>query len=333
MKMRYWVALIPSLFMLGCSQTPTPPAKAVSNQTQAVTIDNSGPARILLKGQLVLGHEVRTIQPCGSQNSFWVDVEPQLQQSISGLTNQPYQPVYAEVFGYFKPTEVGFSEQYSAQFIVTELNMVSAENQQRCDLPAKPDRAFGNEPSWSATYNEKSLTLSSIQAQPQQFAITSLEQDLTQSRIKFKDGQLNIDKKLCSDTMSDSIYGATASLTISGKNWKGCSTQNNHTKSQVVGSYSQTQEGGTTTTLTLNQDHTSETRYSYADGSADIVEHGFWQVLHNGLLQATNVSYQGQRLIATREFTKDGQQLSTKTETINGIDYPLIGNGLTLNKK
>ncbi|WP_261834410.1 COG3650 family protein [Vibrio ishigakensis] len=330
-----WVALSSSLILFGCSQTPTPPAETdtTSADNQALVIDDSAPARILLKGQMIWGHEVRTLQPCGSENAFWVQLPEAFKQPVSNLTSEPYQPMYAEVFGYLEPTAAGFAEQYPAQFVVTEVNMVTAENPNRCEQSTRPDRAFGNEPFWNATYDEQKVTFTQMGQEAQEFTVKELEQDLTQTRVDYNSGSLTIDKQICRDTMSDSLYGTSSSVEVNGKAFKGCSTLSNQADQELFGSYAQTQDDGTTITLTLKPDHTSETRYSYADGSNDVTENGYWQPLTNGKIEATNVSYQGQKLIATREFELEGNQLSTQNETINGNEYPLTGKGLVLDKQ
>ncbi|GAM63963.1 membrane protein [Vibrio ishigakensis] len=241
---------------------------------------------------MIWGHEVRTLQPCGSENAFWVQLPEAFKQPVSNLTSEPYQPMYAEVFGYLEPTAAGFAEQYPAQFVVTEVNMVTAENPNRCEQPTRPDRAFGNEPFWNATYNEQKVTFTQMSQEAQEFTVKELEQDLTQTRVDYNSGSLTIDKQICRDSMGDSLYGASSSLEVNGKTFKGCSTLSNQADQELYGSYAQTQDDGTTITLTLKPDHISETRYSYADGSNDVTENGYWQSLTNGKIEATNVSYQ-----------------------------------------
>lgn len=332
---RSWVALCSSLLIFGCSQTPTPHAETdtTSADSQALIVDESAPARILLKGQLIWGHEMRSLQPCGSDNSYWVQLPKQLVEPVSKLTNEPYQPMYAEVFGYLEPSQAGFAEEFPAQFVVTEVNMVTAENPQRCNQDPRPDRAFGNEPFWNASYDEQKVTFTLMGQEPKRAEVTSLEQDLAQTRVELNSGSLTLDKQICRDTMSDSFYGTSSVLELEGKTYKGCATQSNQSNEALIGAYAQTQDDGTTVTLTLNPDYTAETRYSYSDGSNDVTENGYWQTLSNGKIEATNVSYQGQKLIATRVFELDGPQLTTDSETINGNQYPLTGKGLVLDKQ
>lgn len=166
---------------------------------------------------MIWGHEVRTLQPCGSENAFWVQLPEAFKQPVSNLTSEPYQPMYAEVFGYLEPTAAGFAEQYPAQFVVTEVNMVTAENPNRCEQPTRPDRAFGNEPFWNATYDEQKVTFTQIGQEAQEFTVKELEQDLTQTRVDYNSGSLTIDKQICRDSMSDSLYGASSSLEVNGK--------------------------------------------------------------------------------------------------------------------
>ena len=54
-----------------------------------------------LRGLLVLGHEVRSLQPCGDAGVFWLHapgaLRQQLQADYRRLAKRPYQPLYPEV--------------------------------------------------------------------------------------------------------------------------------------------------------------------------------------------------------------------------------------------
>jgi len=83
-----------------------------------------------LRGLLVLGHEVRSLQPCGDARVFWLHapgaLHQQLQADYRRLAKRPYQPVYAEIEGAFSEHPVsGFAADYDGTIVVSEVRSVS----------------------------------------------------------------------------------------------------------------------------------------------------------------------------------------------------------------
>ncbi|MDN3714468.1 COG3650 family protein [Vibrio breoganii] len=327
-------SIVSSLVLLGCSSTEP---QSSANQDEALTSvelapNKQAPARVLLRGQVIVGHESRTIQPCNSNATYWLDLPEPVRNIAESMTTEPYQPMYAEVFGYFEPATTGFAEEFGSQFVVTEFNIITAENPNRCEQPTRDARAFGNEPSWSAAITDNAITLTQLGKDTLVLPVVNLEQETTGTRYDHTQGTLEINNKVCRDTMSDSIYGWSAKLTTKDETYVGCSTDSNESIDLSAGEYSQSIDGSTNLTLSLRPDHQAETRYSYTDGSDDVVESGYWQTLESGLLQVTSVTYQGQKIIATREFELKDNTLTTEHETINGATYPLTNGGLSLKK-
>ncbi|GEA61286.1 COG3650 family protein [Vibrio comitans] len=327
-------SIVSSLVLLGCSSTE--PQSSV-NQDETLTAvelipNKQAPARVLLRGQIVVGHESRTIQPCNSNTTYWLNLPESVRNIAESMVTKPYQPMYAEVFGYFEPATTGFAEEFGSQFIVTEFNIITAENPNRCNQPTRDARAFGNEPSWSASITDNAITLMQLGKETLVLPVVNLEQDTEGTRYDLTQGRLEISNKVCRDTMSDSIYGWSAQLTTKDQTYVGCSTDSNEYSDLSAGEYAQSIDDTTNLTLSLRPDHQAETRYSYTDGSDDVVESGYWQTLESGLVQVTSVTYQGQKIIATREFELKDDTLSTGHETINGATYPLTNGGLTLKK-
>ncbi|GAB7218907.1 COG3650 family protein [Vibrio comitans] len=327
-------SIVSSLILLGCSSTePQSQANQDETFTSVELVPNKqAPARVLLRGQIVIGHESRTIQPCNSNTTYWLSLPESVRRIAESMTSKPYQPMYAEVFGYFEPATMGFAEEFGSQFVVTEFNIITAENPNRCDQPTRDARAFGNEPSWSAGITDNAITLMQLGKETQVLPVVNLEQDTKGTRYDLVQGKLEVNYQVCRDSMSDSIYGRSAQLTTKDQTYVGCSTDSNEYSDLSAGEYSQSIDNSTNLTLSLRPDHLAETRYSYTDGSDDVVESGYWQTLESGLVQVTSVTYQGQKIIATREFELKGDTLSTEHETINGATYPLTNGGLTLKK-
>jgi len=83
-----------------------------------------------LKGQLTLGHEVRTFKPCGSDKTFWVsDKTGKLIELYSKLTvgKKPYTPIFTEIEVKDKgKAKEGFPAEYESVYEV--VNVLKARN-------------------------------------------------------------------------------------------------------------------------------------------------------------------------------------------------------------
>ena len=97
-------------------------------------------------------------------------------------------------------------------------------------------------------------------------------------RYTFSNGHLELNQQSCTDTMSDSLYGWSASLSLSDKNYRGCATLSNQDPSlswAAIYQAKSTKNSAFSVSLTLNPDHTASTTYSYQNGGEDTVEKGF----------------------------------------------------------
>ncbi|MGB5613156.1 MAG: hypothetical protein WBM67_10920, partial [Sedimenticolaceae bacterium] len=79
-----------------------------------------------------MGHEVRSLQPCGEEQFYWLklsrDLRRQLQQAVDDLTSQPYEVVYAELDGEFAARpESGFGADYAGAIVVEGIGVVSKQ--------------------------------------------------------------------------------------------------------------------------------------------------------------------------------------------------------------
>jgi len=83
-----------------------------------------------LEGQLILGHEVRTFKPCGSDKTFWVsDKTGKLIELYSKLTvgKKPYTPIFTEIEVKDKgKAKEGFPAEYESVYEV--VNVLKARN-------------------------------------------------------------------------------------------------------------------------------------------------------------------------------------------------------------
>lgn len=323
------------------SNTSTDTSEAPANLASLDAPESIQPQPFIIRGEVVLGHEVRTIMPCGSQQQYWLNMPSDVVEQALFLTSRPYQPMYGEFIGYLKPSSHhGFDSDYNAVFQVESINLLTAENPQRCDMPPRPTRAFGNEPFWSASFEEEGLAFNILGEEKVHYQIEgstiSGETGAQQRRYRLSDNaQLNMIQDTCNDGMSDSIYGWQASFDDQQREYTGCATLSNQDHSESwVGYYhaESTDNPLFTVHLELNADHSAVTTYEYLNDQPSTVERGFWQQLNPNQVQVTMTRHQQQYLVSERIFTRDGHQLTAKKEKVSEIVYPIADGGLTLFK-
>lgn len=100
---------------------------------------------------------------------------------------------------------------------------------------------------------------------------------------------------------------------------------------QFVGTYQSKQTAGLTTRLVLNADHTATTHYDYQNGDKSLVETGYWQQ-QDQQVHVLMTQHENTQMKALRVFSVDGFQLKAQKEIINGGEYNLGTDGLTLQK-
>ncbi|MEZ8950027.1 COG3650 family protein [Vibrio sp. 10N.247.311.18] len=315
--------------------TPQQPEQPPANLDEPLSIQ---PQTFIMRGQVVVGHESRTFTPCGSQQQYWLDLSPELALEAQGLSTRPYQALYGELIGHLTvPSQTGYNADFTARFVVDQVNILTAENPDRCVQPLRSTRVFGNEPFWSATFDKDQLKYTKMGEQPQTLDIessrtTSSSRDY-QLEGKAAQGKLNLTKESCSDGMSDSIYGWHAKLNLNDSNYNGCATVSNQDPTlDWSGLYfaSSTQNSGFSINLELNNDHSAITNYSYSNGDPSIVEQGFWQQLNQNQVQVVMTRHQQQYLISERIFTLDNGKLIAEKEKVGNVVYPIANGGLVL---
>ncbi|MDP2491694.1 hypothetical protein Q8W38_20295 [Vibrio splendidus] len=322
----------------GCVTAPDAPQKP---ELPPATLDEPlsiQPQTFIMRGQVVVGHESRTFTPCGSQQQYWLDLTPELALEAQGLSTRPYQALYGELIGHLTvPSQTGYNADFTARFVVDQVNILTAENPDRCDQPLRSTRVFGNEPFWSASFDKDQLKYTKMGEQPQLLDIESSRTTPSsrdyQLEGKAAQGKLNLTKESCSDGMSDSIYGWHAKLNLNDSNYNGCATVSNQDPTlDWSGLYfaSSTQNTGFSINLELNDDHSAITTYSYSNGDPSIVEQGFWQQLNQNQVQVVMTRHQQQYLISERIFTLDNGKLVAEKEKVGNVVYPIANGGLVL---
>ena len=99
------------------------------------------------RGFYVFGHEVRTFQPCGSDQVYWVKADQktslQLREEHQKLASKPYEPVYVEVKGYVtQKAAEGFAAEYDGQIVIDGIDLVRARQNDDCGPVAAAERSM-----------------------------------------------------------------------------------------------------------------------------------------------------------------------------------------------
>ena len=313
-----------------------------SNQASAPLATLSNPSSIqpqsfVIRGEVVLGNEVRSIVPCGSKQQYWLDMPEDRFQQGKKLTRSPYEPLYGELIGHLETAnKKGIDDNYTARFVVEKINFLTAENPKRCAQPTQPTKAFGNEPFWSVEFKQNSLQFNQMGYPKQELDLQSSKLQPERRRYSFNGGHLELNQQSCTDTMSSSLYGWSASLSLNDKNYRGCATLSNQdTSLNWAATYQakSTKNSTFSVSLTLNPDHTASTTYSYLNGGEDTVEKGFWQQLNNQQIQVVSTHLQGQVLRSERIYTQfESGQLTATQEKVGTIVYDIADGGLNLYK-
>lgn len=334
------VMLVSLLTLQACSmvsdeaaQPTTETSVTVASLEQPNTIK---PQTFVMRGEVVLGHEAQSIQPCGSEKQYWLAIDHDKFMQAQTLISAPYQPMYGEMVGYLETSSRdGFDADYDARFVVEQVNLLTAENPNRCERPLQKNRAFGNEPFWSLDFNNSEISFQPMGGQKQNFAVTQSRFEANRRRYDFANGQLELNLRSCNDGMSDSIYGWSASLQVGEKQYHGCATLSNQDATlNWTGTYqaTSTQSAGFSVILNMLSDHSATTTYRYQDNSGDLVERGYWQQLSPQQVQVVMTHHQQQPLLSERLFIRDGYQLTADKEKVGNVVYPIADGGLTLFK-
>ena len=321
------------LFLSGCSQQfseDTSDSKSKNNDVHEATM----PHTFTLRGTVVIGHESQSIQPCNSDQQYWINLTPEQWAAGNSIQSSPYQPMYGELIGHFEaPPKGGFANDYPARFVVSQINTLVAGEGVSCKKTRQPTNAFGSEPFWNIQVINGSLVVSEIGKSKQAQTITDQKFTVKKRHYQSDDFSLTMTKGICKDSMIESIYGWKSNVEIDGKAYEGCATLSaKDTTLGSAGSYKGTSTIGNsslTIGLTLNPDHSAMTTYDYNTDEPQLIETGVWQETNDDKIHVLMSRHQRQYMISERTFSKNKQTISADNETVNGVTYP-IQSGLTL---
>jgi uncharacterized membrane protein len=185
------------------------------------------------RGHLVLGHEVRSFKPCGSDKESWVldRTGGDLSDVYRKLTNKLYQPIYVEVRGLTgRPPRDGFGAEYDNQLTIMELRRAGVETR-GCeeDLGGFEFRASGNEPFWNVVISKDAMVFSEL-AKPR-LAFPYAQPSISPGRWGYtsKNDRRSIEiiiyEVRCIDSMSGEHFSFAAKVVLNGRTYTGCARE------------------------------------------------------------------------------------------------------------
>ena len=188
---------------------------------------------IRVRGHVVLGHEVRTFQPCGEASKLWVVPTAELRSAYDALSHEPYEPVFAELRGELgPPPESVFGAEYQGQLqVLTVMRAASATEGHGCaeDLTGIAFRASGNEPFWHIRVTRDSIVFSTPGAPELEFPGASPHRDRlgwsykTETKdLETRTIRLTVQEGPCTDTMVGALYSWRARVELDGRIYEGC---------------------------------------------------------------------------------------------------------------
>jgi putative lipoprotein len=195
----------------------------------------------LLRGHLVIGHEVRSFKPCASEQDLWVmdKTGGDLTHVYETLTSGVYQDLYAVILGEVGPAPSdGFGADYAGSVAVVSL-LHAAPESHACneDLSGITVRASGNEPFWRIDIRDAGILLSELGSEDRLFspATSSVEEgglrrfrgtaETVAGQAAGAPMEVVIEERACRDSMLGAYFSFAARVEVDGRELIGCARQ------------------------------------------------------------------------------------------------------------
>jgi putative lipoprotein len=187
----------------------------------------------VVRGFVVLGHEVRSIKPCDEEGELWVVPTTDVTAAYEALSREAYAPVFVEVEGSIGPApDSGFGTEYDEQLTVTAFRRASpAEEGFGCseDVSTFAFRAAGVEPFWGLRVTASSIVFSTPEIPETVFEVVEPAfsgggwvYETVSAGPEPITLRLEVRPERCSDSMLGSIYSWSASADVGGQVRVGC---------------------------------------------------------------------------------------------------------------
>jgi uncharacterized membrane protein len=192
---------------------------------------NSASDLEVVRGHYVFGHEVRSLRPCGEDDTLWVVDRTNLLKNLHGeLTSgtRPYPEIFVVAVGRVgPPQEEGFGADYSSTLTVEDVIYAASEGFGcNFDLSRFIYRALGTEPFWMVEVRQNEMSLTRPGHPTLMWAEVNPKQ--VGGRVVFQAGgddrptvKLVIEKGPRRDTMSGAYFGLSATLVLGGETFNG----------------------------------------------------------------------------------------------------------------
>ena len=324
------------------------PFPATGETTSKPPIPANSHGTYAFRGQLVLGHEVRSFTPCGKRVDYWVvdRTGGELWHVYQRLAHQPYQPMYVEVRGHLQPPpSAGFGADYEQQLTVFELRRAGVETRGCAeDLGGIAFWASGNEPFWNVQISENGIVFSQLGQPGTTFPYTqpdlsetsrvyrSITKDPPQHRI-----EIALHEKRCIDSMSGEHFSFAAQVSLDGRKYLGCAREGrprlSETGISLLGTYvarlRAADSPGRVITLTLEEGWLAKMTHDFLNNKPPINQTGTWKSHRDGFVTVWLRDHDGRAISESIIFKVKGQVLEAV-----GYDKNLLGSeGLALEKR
>ncbi|UCC84026.1 MAG: hypothetical protein JSW46_03595 [Gemmatimonadota bacterium] len=190
---------------------------------------NGAPESQIFRGLAIHAHEVRSFQPCGSDETLWaIDPQGVLWEIHDELVprSEPYEEVFAVVTGQTGPPPAeGFGADYPGRLDIDEVLYVAWEGF-GCDtgLSGFDYRAYGNEPFWNVEVSFGGLRLNRLGGETRTWV--DVPEHTIENGVRFEgDGppfELTLVRGPCRDSMSGAYFGMSARLVLGAEELRGC---------------------------------------------------------------------------------------------------------------
>lgn len=228
-QVRLVTALLTLVLSAFCSQQADKETPSEESQPE--------PAGTRMRGEVILGHEVREFKPCGEDVALWVIPSPELVDAYEALSYEAYAPVYVELRGEFgPPPETGFGADYDGQLTVLSLMRAAPAAESRgCaeELNGIAFRASGNEPFWNARVSREEIVFSALGAADLIFPSVAPRPEqggwIYQTETDSNFIVLTVEEGSCSDTMVGARYSWRARVTVNSDTYEGCAWEGDDT--------------------------------------------------------------------------------------------------------
>lgn len=225
------IGVVASFWLASCRPAGT------GGDAPAESPEPDGPAERfgmgVVRGFVVLGHEVRSIKPCDEERELWVVPTTDVTAAYEALSREPYAPVFVEVEGDIGPApDSGFGAEYDEQLTVTVFRRAApAEESFGCseDVSTFAFRASGVEPFWGLRVTASSIVFSTPEIPETVFEV--VEPAFSAGGWVYETVsagpepitlRLELRPERCSDSMLGSIYSWSATANIGGQVHVGC---------------------------------------------------------------------------------------------------------------